>query len=111
MYMFGTKDRVDPVRRLIGAASLWGGNPEKDAMYLNVIPSKNDGTTVYRLNAKDVPVDGFWSISVYNAGAITSPTSLTPIPLTISPRRRARAVQSPSSSAAATVQFPIACRS
>jgi hypothetical protein len=65
--MFGTKDRVDPVRRLIGAASVWGGNPEKDAMYLNVTPSKNDDTTVYKLNVKDVPVDGFWSISVYNA--------------------------------------------
>ena len=25
--MFGTKDQVDPVRRLIGAASVWGGNP------------------------------------------------------------------------------------
>ena len=28
---------------------------------------KNDGTTIYKLNVKDVPVDGFWSISVYNA--------------------------------------------
>jgi hypothetical protein len=27
--MFGTKDQVDPVRYLIGAASAWGGNPEK----------------------------------------------------------------------------------
>ena len=25
--MFGPKDAVDPVRRLIGAASAWGGNP------------------------------------------------------------------------------------
>jgi len=74
--MFGTKDRVDPVRRLIGAASLWGGNPEKDAMYLNVTPSKNDGTTVYRLNVKDVPVDGFWSISVYNAEGFYQPNEL-----------------------------------
>jgi hypothetical protein len=65
--MFGTKDQVNPVRRLIGAASVWGGNPEKDAMYLNVTPSKNDGTTIYKLNVKEVPVDGFWSISVYNA--------------------------------------------
>jgi hypothetical protein len=65
--MFGTKDQVDPVRRLIGAASVWGGNPEKDALYLNVTPSKNDGTTIYKLNVKDVPVDGFWSITVYNA--------------------------------------------
>ena len=65
--MFGTKDQVDPVRRLIGAASAWGGNPEKDATYLNVTPSKNDGTTVYQLTVEDVPIDGFWSISVYDA--------------------------------------------
>jgi hypothetical protein len=64
--MFGPKDAVDPVRRLIGAASAWGGNPEKDALYLNVTPAKNDGKTVYKLRVKDVPVDGFWSISVYN---------------------------------------------
>ena len=42
-------------------------NPEKDAIYLNVNPPKNDGTGIYKLNVKgDVPVDGFWSISVYN---------------------------------------------
>jgi len=64
--MFGPKDAVDPVRRLIGSASAWGGNPEKDALYLNVSPAKNDGKTVYKLHVKDVPVDGFWSISVYN---------------------------------------------
>jgi hypothetical protein len=58
--MFGAKSEVDPVRHLIGSASAWGGNPEKDALYLNVTPAKNDGTTVYRLNVKDVPVDGFW---------------------------------------------------
>ena len=65
--MFGPKSEVDPVRHLIGTATGWGGNPEKDAMYLTVTPSKNDGNTIYRLTAKDVPVDGFWSISVYNA--------------------------------------------
>jgi hypothetical protein len=64
---FGTKDQVDPVQRLIGAASAWGANPPKDATYLNVVPDKNDGITVYKLTVKDVPVDGFWSVSVYNA--------------------------------------------
>jgi hypothetical protein len=34
---------------------------------LNVTPAKNDGTTVYKLDVKEVPVDGFWSISVYDA--------------------------------------------
>jgi hypothetical protein len=65
--MFGTRDQVDPVRRLIGAASAWGGNPEKDATYLNVTPPRNDGRTVYRFAVEDVPVEAFWSISVYDA--------------------------------------------
>jgi hypothetical protein len=65
--MFGPKEAVDPVRRLIGAASAWGGNPEKDALYLNVTPPTNDGKTIYKLVVKDVPVAGFWSISVYDA--------------------------------------------
>src|SRR5882724_2965112 len=71
--MFGTKDQVEPVRRLIGAASAWGGNPDNEAMYLNVTPVKNDGTTIYELNVKDVPVDAFWSISVYNAKGYYEP--------------------------------------
>ena len=64
---FGARGQVDPVRRLIGSAAAWGGNPDRDAIYLNVIPAKNDGTTVHRLEVQDVPVEGFWSISVYNA--------------------------------------------
>ena len=64
--MFGTKDDTDPVRRLIGAASAWGGNPEREALYLNVVPARNDGNTVYRLTVGEVPVDGFWSVTVYN---------------------------------------------
>lgn len=71
--MFGTKEEVDPVRFLIGAAMAWGGNPETAAIYLNVTPSKNDGQTVYRLSVKDVPVDGFWSISLYNAKGYFEP--------------------------------------
>jgi hypothetical protein len=51
----------------------WGGNPEKDAIYLNVTPSQNDGKTIYWLFVKDVPVDGFWSISVYNAEGYFQP--------------------------------------
>lgn len=73
--MFGTKEQVDPVRRLIGAASAWGGNPDRDAMYLNVLPQKNDGTTVHKITVAKVPVDGFWSISVYNAKGYYEPNS------------------------------------
>ncbi|WP_267224119.1 DUF1254 domain-containing protein [Dyella silvae] len=64
---FGKKADVDPIRHLIGTATGWGGNPDKDATYLNVTPPKNDGKTIYHLAVKDVPVDAFWSISVYNA--------------------------------------------
>jgi hypothetical protein len=66
--MFGTKEQVDPVRRLIGSAGGWGGNPDTEAKYLNVNPNLNDGRTVYKLTVgSDVPVDGFWSITVYDA--------------------------------------------
>jgi hypothetical protein len=64
---FGKKGEVDPIRHLLGTAAGWGGNPDKDATYLNITPEKNDGKTVYTLNVRDVPVDGFWSISLYNA--------------------------------------------
>ena len=64
--MFGAKDQVDPVQHLLGTAAGWGGNPLSDAYYSGVVPEKNDGRTTYKLTVKDVPVDGFWSISVYN---------------------------------------------
>jgi hypothetical protein len=71
--MFGTPSTTDPVRRLIGAASAWGGNPEKDALYLNVVPPDNDGYTFYRLTVGDVPVDGFWSVTVYDSDGYFKP--------------------------------------
>ena len=64
---FGTRAQVDPVRHLIGTAAGWGGNPDKDAKYINVVPARNDGATVYKLNVRNVPVEAFWSVSVYNA--------------------------------------------
>jgi hypothetical protein len=65
--MFGDIGEVDPVRHLIGTAGGFGGNPESEAIYLNATPEKNDGNTPYVLEVKDVPVDGFWSVSLYNA--------------------------------------------
>lgn len=74
--MFGRRDQVDPVSFLIGSAAGWGGNPPSAAVYSSVFPALNDGKTVYRLTVKDVPVDGFWSISVYNASGFFEPNSL-----------------------------------
>jgi hypothetical protein len=61
---FGAKGDVDPVRHLLGTAAGWGGLPDGEARYVGVFPDKPVGE--YELTAKDVPVDGFWSISVYN---------------------------------------------
>lgn len=65
--MFGRKEEVEPVSFLIGSAAGWGGIPASAAVYNGVFPKESDGKTVHRLTVKDVPVDGFWSISVYNA--------------------------------------------
>ncbi len=64
--MFGKKGDVDPVQHLIGTAAGWGGNPRETALYVAGTPEQNDGKTAYTLTVKDVPVDGFWSVSVYN---------------------------------------------
>ncbi len=71
--MFGPRGEVDPVKRLIGSGAAWGGIPEKDALYLNVSPDQSDGRTVLRLTLRDVPVDGFWSVSVYDADGRFAP--------------------------------------
>lgn len=64
--MFGRKDEVEPTQHLVGTAAGWGGNPRVDALYVGGAPEKNDGKTAYTMTVKDVPVDGFWSVSVYN---------------------------------------------
>ena len=65
---FGSRVQVDQVRHLIGTAAAWGGNPDRDAVYLNVTPSKNDGATIYKLSVPaKVPINAFWSVTVYDA--------------------------------------------
>jgi hypothetical protein len=65
--MFGRPDQVDPVRHLIGTATGWGGNNEHDAFYAFAYPKHNDGETIYRLTLRDLPIDSWWGVSVYNA--------------------------------------------
>lgn len=64
--MFGKKEELDPVYWMLGAAIGWGGLPAEAASYVNVVPEKNDGKTGYTLTAKDVPVDAFWSVTLYD---------------------------------------------
>ena len=65
-YAFGRKEDVRPVDHLIGAAAGWGGLPRSAAMYIITSVTENDGSP-YTVTVKDVPVDAFWSITVYNA--------------------------------------------
>lgn len=69
---FGRREDVDPVRHLIGTAAGWGGLPDTEATYVGANPNLPVGE--YELTVgPDVPVDGFWSISVYNADGFFEP--------------------------------------
>jgi hypothetical protein len=108
---FGTRAEVDPIRHLIGTAAAWGGNPERDATYLNITPAKNDGNTVYKLNVRDVPVDAFWSVSLYNAEGYYEKNPYEAYSINSITGRRTPTDRSRSSSAAATERFRTACPS
>jgi hypothetical protein len=70
-HAFGAKNEVNPVLHLIGTAAGWGGLPDREAVYVNVNPGLPAGE--YQLTVRDVPVDGFWSISLYNAAGYFEP--------------------------------------
>jgi hypothetical protein len=65
--MFGDRGKLNPIDHLMGTAMGWGGNPKEGAMYFSAFPKMNDGKVPYVLRLKDIPVDGFWSVTVYNA--------------------------------------------
>ncbi|UOQ57830.1 DUF1214 domain-containing protein [Leucobacter allii] len=73
-HAFGARDEVDPILHLLGTASGWGGLPEYEATYISV----NEDLPVdeYRLQLKDIPVDAFWSVSLYNAAGYFEENSL-----------------------------------
>ena len=63
---FGTPETVNPIQHLMGTAAGWGGNPREAAMYSGGFPPANDGVVQHSFTVNDVPVDGFWSVTVYN---------------------------------------------
>ncbi len=73
---FGQKALLNPLYHLLGTASGWGGNPPAGAMYdINSVDG-NDGKTPYSVTVKDVPINGFWSITVYNKDGFMEPNDL-----------------------------------
>ena len=74
---FGARGFVDPTQHLLATAAGWGGNPQRGAMYFAVAPENNDGKTAYELTMpKDVPVQAFWSVTVYNKDGFFTPNDL-----------------------------------
>jgi len=60
----GTRNEVSETRHMVSAAYGWGGLPTSEVVYSNDATLRTVGH--YQLNVAHVPVDGFWSISVYN---------------------------------------------
>jgi hypothetical protein len=72
-HTFGSRADVNPVHHLIGTAAGWGGLPDAEATYVVVSPGLPVGR--YELRVGEVPVDAFWSISVYNAAGYFEPNA------------------------------------
>jgi len=68
---FGSRRQVDPTRHLLGTAFGWGGLPETEAYYY--IESEPQPAGRYTFTLKDVPVEAFWSVTIYNRDGYLEP--------------------------------------
>jgi hypothetical protein len=73
LYSFAILDLAAPAWLSLGTAAGWGGLPTSEASYVGVDPALPLGE--YELTFKDVPVDAFWSVSVYNSAGFYQPNT------------------------------------
>jgi hypothetical protein len=68
----GKIEEVDPVKQLLLAAYGFGTLPQRESFLISVEPNAPaDGE--YFLHIEDVPVDGFWSLAMYNKEGYFNP--------------------------------------
>jgi hypothetical protein len=61
----GSKEEVDPIKQLLSTAYGFGTLPESESLLITVEPDL-PSDKAYALTVRDVPVDGFWSLAMYN---------------------------------------------
>lgn len=63
---FGDVGEVDPIVHRVATAYGWGGSPREAAIYMRGAPEAGSEAVPHTMTLRDVPADGFWSVTVYN---------------------------------------------
>ncbi|HBW82662.1 MAG TPA: hypothetical protein DEF79_01340 [Gammaproteobacteria bacterium] len=71
----GKRNEIDPVAQLIVSATGWGALPRSEAAYFGGSPLPGNENKPHELILVDVPVNAFWSVTVYNARGFMVPNA------------------------------------